>query len=450
LTAPAYSALRGGRGCLSATPPARAPRYRLNDAERSAIAAYLAAPDLARAPTVEARRALAHYRCNACHEVEAPALATFDHPPPSLADTGNKLRVSWLRDVLVEKTRMRHWLELRMPDFANAGGLAEGLAALAGAPREEPAPTPRPDALTLREGVRLLGRGEEGLACITCHDFAWYKSGAATPAPDLSTMGRRMRPEWFERWLRDPGRIQPGTQMPAFFAEVEPTVFDGKQKAMWAALSLGKDMPLPEGVSPDNRAVKLAPNGRPVVFRSFVTGGGERSVLVGLPGGQSFAFDVEQCRLQFAWSGEFIDVRPVWFERGGRPAVPLGDRYYVAAPAFPLRLGNPDAKHTPRFEGYALDKGGVPVFAYDVDGAKVRQRITPAPKAAGLQIALEVRGKDLRDVYYVPGDAGVDVTASGAAWDGQRAHARARGGVARFTITVRKRGLHAASPAPGR
>jgi mono/diheme cytochrome c family protein len=453
LQAPAFAALRGGKGCLAEAPPARAPRYRVTAADRAAIAAYLETPDVARAPLVEATRAMEVFRCRACHEVNAPPLVAWKESPPSLNDTGNKLKTAWIKEVVTGKRRMRHWLELRMPEFAHAGALAEGLAALAGASRgPEPAPArtaaaagakeDKPDPLVLREGVRYLGRGEEGLACINCHDYAWYRSGAATPAPDMSTMAQRMRPEWFRRWLMDPARIQPGTQMPAFFVDVDATVVDKKITALWAALSMGKDMPLPEGVTPDNKALKLPVGPRPLVFRSFVTGGGTRSVLVGFPNGPAYSFDAEGCRVEFAWAGEFLDVRAVWLERGGQSAAPLGERWFVAGAGQPLRVADAGKVPTARSRGYTLDAAGVPTFTYELDGHEVRDRITPGAGGVGLERTIEVRparGKRTVEVWFAPGPTpGVSLSFAGAAWDGTRAYVKAdKGAPARFTVTLK-------------
>lgn len=36
-------------------------------------------------------------------------------------------------------------------------------------------------------------------------------------APDLANVPQRLRAQWLDDWLADPGRIQPGTRMPTNF-----------------------------------------------------------------------------------------------------------------------------------------------------------------------------------------------------------------------------------------
>jgi hypothetical protein len=329
-----------------------------------------------------------------------------------------------------------------MPDFpkASSARLAEGLAALAGASREDPPAPAKPDALALRDGVRYLGRGEEGLACINCHDFAWYRSGAATPAPDMATMGRRMRPEWFRRWLLDPQRIYPGTQMPSFFTEVEQGVVDRKINAMWSALGQGRDMGVPEGVTPDDRAVKLLATSHPIAFRSFLTGGAVRSIQVGFPGGLAYSWDADACRLEMAWSGEFLDVRSVWMERGGQKAVPLGARFYVAAEGSPLRVGSATQVGKAAYRAMTLDRDGVPTWHYELEGVSVAERLSPARAGVGLERAFEVRSSGARkgtDLFYVPAEGeGVSVVVEGATPEGRGWKIPVAGKPARFTVTL--------------
>ncbi len=424
------------RGCLAPTPPATAPNFRLGDQDRRAIAEALAIPDVAPAPAVAFRREVAYHGCQSCHELGAPAQAAHKDVPPSLTDTGNKLRTAWIREVVgTPRQRLRHWFELRMPTFKHAGELADGFAAVAGADREEPPAVAikSADAGQMPRGLKYMGRGEEGMACITCHDFKAYRSGAATPAPDMASTYRRLRPDYFKRWLRAPGRISPGTQMPAYFTDVARDTTEKRIDDLWVALSFENDLPMPEGAMAAGQMVKLAPSKAPVVFRTFLVGGSARSITVGFPGGQAYAFDGETCRLQFAWSGEFLDVRPVWFERGGRQAVPLGNVYHQPGKLFPLRVGDPNWVTVPRFRGYVLDKG-VPVFRYDIGGAEVRDRFDPLADGKGLLRTIEVRNAG--EAWFVPGSTtGMEII--GAQQDAPgRYRAAARGGVARFQVKI--------------
>jgi hypothetical protein len=58
-------------------------------------------------------------------------------------------------------------------------------------------------------------------------------------APNLDIAPSRLKPEWVIDWLRDPQKIQPGTNMPTFFYEgisPIPDVLDGNAEEQIRAL----------------------------------------------------------------------------------------------------------------------------------------------------------------------------------------------------------------------
>lgn len=453
LVAPPMQKLAAGRGCLAADPPPRAPRFRLTPEQRADLALAVTQPEVAPAPAVALERAIAYHNCRACHDPASPAHEGLVETAPPLDDVGGRLLFPWLKAALTWNKLVRPWMKLRMPQFREqaADDIALGLVAVSGAPREAPARA-HPDPLLVREGVRHLGRGEEGLACITCHPFAGFDPKSGTPGPDLATVGERLRPDYFQRWLLDPQRVRPATQMPAFFADMDRTVAEKKIAAMYLALGLGRQMPAPEGASTTGTRLPLAPAGGPMVFRTYVAAGAPRSILVGFPSGISYAFDAEECRVAFAWTGGFVDAAPVWLNRGGAPAMPLGPLSYVPAKGTPLRIGAPGRLPRTRFRGYTLEASAV-VFRYEVDGVPVRERIGPGPRERTLVRAFELQGRRLKEVSFLAGEgSGADVTADGAEWRAgeKRFVAAAREGQVRFSIVVTTAAPAAASAAPAR
>ena len=68
-------------------------------------------------------------------------------------------------------------------------------------------------------GRRLASK--EYFSCGSCH-VEGDKKPEGPPegwAPDFAMAPRRLRPEWVVTWLRDPQKVQPGTQMPSFFLD---------------------------------------------------------------------------------------------------------------------------------------------------------------------------------------------------------------------------------------
>jgi mono/diheme cytochrome c family protein len=143
-------------------------------------------------------------------------------------------------------------MSLRMPQFgaAHVAALPEALASLEGVGPEEPRKVV-PTAAQVDAGRRMVG--PMGFSCAACHDLAGVP-GSGARGPDLALMTRRVRYDWYRRWLEQPQRMQPGTRMPEVFGggrSLLANVFDGsadaQADAMWAYLSLGPDLPRPDG-----------------------------------------------------------------------------------------------------------------------------------------------------------------------------------------------------------
>lgn len=206
-----------------------------------------------------AERSLRSQRCVACHEygrqaallsrVQEEAASLVEPDPdapayagalPSLTHAGSKLQtpwlVGWLRDGA--EPRPRPWLTMPMPRFRlDAERIARGLAfahgyAETGGPATvhdgmlvdgSNAPTvdhgrdsADPDSL-LAAGGKLLPQ-DGGFGCTNCHAVGDAPAASVFEAPgiDLALTTRRLRKEYFHRWLLDPTRVDPATKMTRF------------------------------------------------------------------------------------------------------------------------------------------------------------------------------------------------------------------------------------------
>ena len=255
---------------------ARHPRYDFEPTEIDAIERLLAedAASFSRAVPVEyAERRLRASGCIACHTRDGvpaswsppPAAATVpagesvadlfalpadtedgagpDHLPPDLTWTGEKLSSDWLADFLSGRTadRPRPHLRVRMPAFAaRADLLAAGLHHQHGLPAE-PADVQPIDPELAAIGRDLI-RGDR-LGCHSCHalgeDPALGGEGSEETI-NFDLVRRRLRRPYFDRFLRDPQRIQPGSKMPQFVDEDGYTalydVLDGEAERQFEAI----------------------------------------------------------------------------------------------------------------------------------------------------------------------------------------------------------------------
>ncbi|MBM3979609.1 MAG: c-type cytochrome [Planctomycetes bacterium] len=426
----------GAKGCLDEKPDvAKVPVYKLDAKERDALATFVKeglSTSAAPMPTYQARAALKRFNCLNCHQRDGEGgipveLAeqmrlmeksenADDVRPPVLTGIGHKTRTTWLRSVLTQSGRARPWMQLRMPQYGDAtvGFLPEALAALEGTTTDDKVHVVPRTNEKLAVGRAIIGKG--GLGCISCHDIGGI-ANTGTRGPDLATINQRVRYEWYERWLSQPLRMAPGTRMPQSFVEGKSTlksVYDGDPKkqaeAMWAYLALGPGLPLPDGLEPP-KGLLIAVRDRPEILRTFMPDAGTKAVAVGYPGYTSIAFSADQCRTAYGWGGNFLDATPVWNGRGGAPAKLLGPKFWTAPPGHPwgltanplippdflARANNPafglalplepprvySGPMAVKFDGYSLNKDGLPTFKYRLDesgkGAELLVAETPVP-----------------------------------------------------------------------
>jgi len=271
---------RHGKGCLAQKKEQRgpAPWFGLSGQDRQALQAFLSeglAGAGSPAPSYAAQLDLKRFNCLACHQRDGAGGMMPEQieqlrrnekaenaetiAPPPLTGVGHRLRTAWLREVLTESGRARPWMGLRMPQFGkdHVGKLAEGLATLEGTEPADSVPVVKPTPETIEAGRRLIGKSAFG--CISCHDLAG-KANVGTRGPDLASSTRRVRYDWYRRWLEQPQRMQPGTKMPTVFPDGKSLLdsvlkgnADAQAEAMWGYLSLGSNLPLPDGFEPPKR-----------------------------------------------------------------------------------------------------------------------------------------------------------------------------------------------------
>ena len=367
-------------GCLKSepSPDAKIPRF-AETLNRDAVRAFLAASGKspgAPAPAESARLTLARFNCQACHERDgvgglAPDFVNLISAnqsaqeaelvkPPTLSGVTEKLLDNSLAAVLTGDRRARPWMSVRMPHFGkeHVGHLPAALAALEATNAANRSATPQPDARLAEAGRQLVGA--QGFGCTKCHDLAGKPSGG-TRGPDLADVPERIRYDWFQHWMTDPQRIEPGTRMPTVFLKGEspyPNILEGdpalQREAIWQYMVASRELPLPPGL--DAIASEAAPlSKRVLVARTFLPDVSPRSMAIRFPSALHLVYDAQSCRLAYAWRGNFLDMTPVWTERGGRQARPMAPIRWRAPGGFPVAITESGSTELPDFAGRATD-----------------------------------------------------------------------------------------------
>jgi len=231
------------------------------------------------------RRLVRNLNCQGCHVIGAKGgtiravvesqleasggdvLQTVALSPPLLYNDkaqigeGARVHTDWLHRFLRDPSdHVRPWLSIRMPTFEFSEEEINTLTRYFAAQDKVPypyEPAPPSDPVMLATGRDLFNKWQ----CVRCHVVAGKlpSQDPANMAPDLAKVPERLRAAWLPQWLADPGRIQPGTRMPANFPanaseNAYPEILGGDQAKQIEAvraylLSLGG----PHGVAAASR-----------------------------------------------------------------------------------------------------------------------------------------------------------------------------------------------------
>lgn len=433
--APEFAAMKNSGGCLDEKTRAGVPIFALSNQQRGDIAAAI---EDARKPAAgepdtqhQIQQTMLTLNCFACHTREKwggvsepmnhlfvgsiPEMGDEGRVPPSLDGAGDKLNEAWLRTILNEGARDRPYMATRMPKFGTqqTGSLTPKLITADAQPPLEPIELPQPEH-RLKANARLMV-GDQALSCIKCHTFEKY-AATGLQSLDMTTMTRRLRHDWFHRYLLDPQKYRSGTRMPAAWPRgrsVVPHILDGDSnvqiEAIWIYLLDGNSAKVPSGLQ--QSAIELIPLDRPIIYRNFLEGLSPRGIAVGFKEKAHFAWDAEHMTPRLIWHGAFIDAAKHWVNRGPGNQTPLGD-HVMTLPAGPpaallSSLDQPWPNKNPRedgfqFKGYSLSKDGLPTFKSLWNGVEISDTIQPfsASPDNGLERTVTLKsGTRLKNAY---------------------------------------------------
>lgn len=246
-------------GCLSEISKQGVPHYSFSEKETESIRAFIDSKNqtsLSNLNSAEfAQYQIKSLRCATCHDLDDEQ-ATLPYiieeegvvglPPnrvPMLTYAGEKLLTGWSSKLLTGKLsyRVREHFRVQMPGFPTRGSvIAEGLAAVHGFDGNENIETKVDDKL-IDLGKKVAAM-ETGLSCNRCHAIADKKPNAAFDAQSTNLIyaSKRLRKEYYLRWMANPLRIDKQTKMPKFSEDGKSTslksVLNGDAEKQFDAL----------------------------------------------------------------------------------------------------------------------------------------------------------------------------------------------------------------------
>jgi mono/diheme cytochrome c family protein len=253
-------------------------RFEPNDDVKAYLA--VARQEKFASPVAARARKLARLGCVRCHSrdgASTPPLeeasstlggAYLQYIPflrtPRLSNAVTKYAPDYLRSTIRDGVSgMRHSrFTFKMPAFgADADELVQAIAEADGdvLPLPSAPPVELADPTAVNVGPSIVGF--EGYSCVSCHLWNRQLMAEADPGaigPELTAVTRRLRRDWFDRWMEDPARIHPGTPMPQIFKKGQPAtvkhLLEGdairQRDALWAYLSKGPAAPSPKPLPP--------------------------------------------------------------------------------------------------------------------------------------------------------------------------------------------------------
>lgn len=446
---PQFATMQPSGGCLDEQPKVGVPSFALNARQRSDIAAAIGAMSAEPEPRLaghEIHQVMFTLNCFACHERSQiggvprvnehlfvgsiPEMGDEGRIPPHLNGIGDKLQEAWLKEVLNNGAKDRPYMATRMPKFGqhNVGELISLFAKTD--QKSEVAEVEFQDPPhRVKSSARFLV-GDQSLSCIKCHYFGKHKA-TGIQSLDMTTMTRRLRRDWFHRYMVNPQIFRPGTRMPGSWPNGKSIVkkvlnADTAQQieAIWQYLEDGENARLPSGLIA--KAIELKPVDHPIIYRNFIEGLSARGIAVGFPEKVHYAWDAEQMNLKLIWHNEFIDAAKHWVGRGPGNQTPLGDHLMLLVSGQPLAvLASKDQKWPTessraagyRFRGYNLNTEGQPAFRYEWNGVTAVDFIQPAKtdQDAGLMrsVSFNAVPPDSKLYFRVAAAARIEETANG-------------------------------------
>jgi cytochrome c2 len=128
------------------------------------------------------------------------------------------------------------------------------------------------------------------------------------------------------------------------------------------------------------------------------------AIAVNLGKPLSYIWDTTECRLLYAWTDGFLNMKNYWGERDsgrrkGFGYVPrlYGFVFYKALGKHPLSINGKSISDigSPKYSGYSLGSDRLPVYEFEAGSSKVSIKIQPGPATQTLRLDFSSKNKEV-------------------------------------------------------
>jgi sulfur oxidation c-type cytochrome SoxX len=147
------------------------------------------------------------YECLNCHSIRGQG----GTQGPDLAQVGVRRSAEWLTNFVYDPSELFPESPMPRPEWKSEQEVADVVAFLLSLRRDVP------KEKILQAKASEIEKGEalvQAYDCRACHTIG--EGGVSGYYPELTHVGRKIRPEWERRWLQDTQKVKPGTFMPTF------------------------------------------------------------------------------------------------------------------------------------------------------------------------------------------------------------------------------------------
>lgn len=130
------------------------------------------------------------------------------------------------------------------------------------------------------------------------------------------------------------------------------------------------------------------------------------AINVGDPTGVHYSFDLKQASLIQVWRGDFLDMTPMWYNRGNGVSRPRGLVEPITADVQLMRRGGKGGLSTTfaegqyRYHSYRVDEDNRPTFHYQAYGLEVSDQLRPASDGHYLERQISFEGATAEDLVF--------------------------------------------------